>query len=234
MKTLPNTLAFVLAVGLAGCQSGDKKAAETEAPFTVPASSAPATHPAATTPTAAPAPAANSSTVSLPAALPLTALDVVPAVRQLLPAEGYVQTVSAKPLNIEPMAVALPPLWGSLKPGAARSMSGYRIGYEAVVKWVPKGYGPGQKVPATMPLYVPNGKDSLARFSLGGINPNLPGQEKYTVMEVAPNKPVTVRGVVYAFTGKDGQQKPALVVYPYRHRGGMPDASKMVFLPINQ
>ena len=229
MKNLPITSAFLLALGLTGCQSGEKKAAD--APFSAPATSTPATSPAAP---AAPAPAAASVTVTLPAPLPLTAVDVVPAIEQLLPPEGYVKTVSAKPLTIEPMAVTLPPLWGSLQPGAARSMSGYRIKYEAVVQWVPKGFGPGQKVPATMPLYVPNGKDSLARFSLGGLNPNVPSLEKYTVTEVAPNKPVTVQGVVYAFTGKNNQQKPALVVYPYRRKGGTPDASKMVFLPIKQ
>jgi hypothetical protein len=230
MKYLPTSSAFLLALGLAGCQSSDKK--EAEAPFTVPAIAPAATAPAV--PAATPAPTAAPATVILPAPLPLTAVDVVPAIEQLLPPEGYVKTVSAKPLTIEPMAVTLPPLWGSLQPGAARAMSGYRIKYEAVVQWVPKGFGPGQKVPASMTLYVPNGKDSLARFSLGGVNPNLPGMEKYTATEVAPNKPVTVQGVVYAFTGNDNQQKPALVVYPYRRKGGTPDASKMVFLPINK
>jgi hypothetical protein len=227
MNTPLNTCALLLALGLAsGCQSNDKQetaaSSSAQAPVTAPA------------PAAASAPTAAPTTGNVPAPLPLTAVDVRPAVEQLLPPQGYIEAISAKPLTIEPMAVALPPLWGSLKPGAARSRPGYRITYEAVVKWVPKGYGVGQKVPATMPLYTPNGADSLARFTLGGMNPIIPGQEKYTITEVAPNKPVTVRGVLYTFSGQDNQQQPALVVYPYRNRGGMPNANKMVYLPLAQ
>ena len=221
MKNPSNILAFLLALAT-GCHSNDT--AGTSSSAEVPASAQ----------SAASAPAAASTMGSIPPLLPLSAVDVRPAVEQLLPPEGYIQTVTAKPLAIEPLAVALPPLWGSLKPGAARSMPGYRITYEAAVKWVPKGYGIKEKVPATMPLYTPNGKDSLARFFLGGINPIVPGQEKYTITEVAPNVPVTVRGVLYTFSGKDNQQKPALVVYPYRDKGGMPNASKMVYLPLAQ
>ena len=220
MKNLPNTFVLLLALGLAtGCQSNDKQTA------TESSSSAEA-------PVTTPAPAAAPTTGNVPAPLPLTAVDVRPAVEQLLPPQGYIEVISAKAVNIEPMAVALPPLWGSLKPGAPRSGPGYRITYEAAVKWVPKGYGVGQKVPDTMPLYTPTGADSLARFSLGGINPIVPGQETYTITEVAPNKPVTVRGVVYAFSGQDNQQQPALVVYPYRNKGGMPNANQMIFLPL--
>jgi hypothetical protein len=227
MNTPLNTCALLLALGLAsGCQSNDKQ--ETAA------SSSAQAQAQAPAPAAASAPTAAPTTGNVPAPLPLTAVDVRPAVEQLLPPQGYIEAISAKPLTIEPMAVALPPLWGSLKPGAARSRPGYRITYEAVVKWVPKGYGVGQKVPATMPLYTPNGADSLARFTLGGMNPIIPGQEKYTITEVAPNKPVTVRGVLYTFSGQDNQQQPALVVYPYRNRGGMPNANKMVYLPLAQ
>jgi len=209
MKIPSQTFALLFGLGLVGgCQSNDTQAVTTEAPA------------AASAPTAATAP------------LPTTALDVRPAIEQLLPAEGYLQTVSTKTLKVEPMAVALPPLWGSLEPGASRAAPGYRISYEAVIQWVPKGFGPNEKVPATMTLYAPNGKDSLARFSLGGINYNIPGEEKYTVSEIEPNKPVSVRGVLYAFAGKDNQLKPALVVYPYRNKGGVSDPTKMAFLPL--
>ncbi|SMB79264.1 hypothetical protein SAMN00120144_3100 [Hymenobacter roseosalivarius DSM 11622] len=214
MKNL--LLSAVLLLALAGCQPSETKApaATADAPATA-------------------APAAAGAGAGLPAPLPTSAVDIRPAVEQLLPAEGYLHVVSAKALRIEPLQVALPPLWGSLKAGAARSMPGYRIGYEAVIKWVPKGYGT-ETVPASMPLYAPTGRDTLARFLLGGINPIVPGSENYTSHNVAPEKPVTVRGTVYAFTGQDNQQQPALVVYPYRDKGGVPQASKMTFLPLSQ
>ena len=85
-----------------------------------------------------------------------------------------------------------------------------------------------------MTLYAPNGKDSLARYNLGGMNYNIPGQEKYTVSEIEPNKPVSVRGVLYAFAGQNNQNKPALVVYPYRNKGGVSDPSKLTFLSLPQ
>ena len=217
MKTPSQTFALLLGLGLAsGCQSSDKQATTAEAP-------------AASAPTAA---TTEASPADGPA--PTTALDIRPAIEQLLPAEGYLQVVSSKALEIEPMSVSLPPLWGSMKPNASRAAPGYRISYEAVVKWVPKGFGPNEKVPATMTLYAPNGKDSLARYNLGGVNLNIPGQEKYTVSEIEPNKPVSVRGVLYAFRGVDTQTKPALVVYPYRNKGGVEDPTKMTFLPLPQ
>lgn len=224
MKNLPVTFALLLALAT-GCQSSDRQQTA--------ASDASAYTPTAA-PVAASTPVAGSSTPNVPSLLPTTAIDVRPAVEQLLPEQGYLQTVSAKTLKVEPMTVALPPLWGSLQPGAARAMPGCRISYEAVLQWVPAGYGASEKVPATMALYAPNGRDSLARYRLGGVNANVPGQEKYTELQVAPNKPVTVRGVVYAFTGKDNQQKPALVVYPYRHKGEERNPSNMTFLPLSQ
>jgi hypothetical protein len=215
MKKPPITVAVLLALGLAaGCQSSEKQpdpaTASSPAPASAPAASSPAT-------LSAPLP-------------PLTSVDVRPGVEQLLPKEGYLQVVSAKMLKADAMQLTLPPLWGSLQSGAARTMPGYRIAYEAVLRWTPTGYGKG-KVPASQPLYVPNGRDSLARFSLGGINFNVPGAEKYTVSDITPDKPVTVSGVLYAFA--DPKQS-RLIVYPYRNKGGVADASKFVSLPLTQ
>ncbi|MBD2769344.1 hypothetical protein IC235_15760 [Hymenobacter sp. BT664] len=182
------------------------------------------------------APAATAPTATLPAPLPLAAVDLKPGVAEQTPREGYLQVVSVRALKAEPMQLRLPALWQS-DPDRADGQKvapGYRISYEAVLQWIPQGFG-RQKVPASLPLYSPNGRDTLASFRVGGLNLNVPGRERYTVTPIEPRKPLTVRGTLYAFTGQNEQQQPALVVYPYRGRtGGFDDSFKKVLLPISQ
>ena len=117
---------------------------------------------------------------------------------------------------------------------AQKEAPGYRISYEAVLQWIPQGFG-HQKVPDSLPLYAPNGRDTLASFRVGGLNLNVPGRERHSVTPIEPRKPLTVRGTLYAYLSENEQQQPALVVYPYRGRaGGFDDSFKKVMLPISQ
>jgi hypothetical protein len=182
------------------------------------------------------APAATQPTTTLPAPLPITAVDLKPGVAEQTPREGYLQVVSAKVLKAEPLQLRLPAPWQSDpdRPDGVKQAPGYRISYEAVLQWIPQGFG-HQKVPASLPLYSPNGRDTLASFRVGGMNLNVPGRERYTVTPIEPRKPLTVRGTLYAFLGRNEQKQPALVVYPYRGRaGGFNDSFKKVLLPISQ
>ena len=180
--------------------------------------------------------AANPLTINLPAPLRITAVDLKPGVVEQTPREGYLQVVSAKVLKAEPMQLRLPAMWQS-DPDRAdtkKEAPGYRIAYEAVIQWIPQGFG-RQKVPVSLLLYSPNGHDTLASFRVGGINLNVPGRERYAVTPIEPRKPLTVRGTLYAFLGQNEQKQPALAVYPYRGRaGGFDDSFKKVLLPISQ
>lgn len=180
------------------------------------------------------APAASQPAGNLPA--PLPALDLKPGVAEQTPREGYLQVVSAKALKAEPMQLRLPVQWQS-DPDRAdviKAAPGYRITYEAVLQWIPQGFG-RQQVPASLPLYSPNGRDTLASFRVGGQNLNVPGRERYEVTPIQPRKPLTVRGTLYTYLGQNEEKQPALVVYPYRGRaGGFDDSFKKVLLPISR
>jgi hypothetical protein len=132
------------------------------------------------------------------------------------------------------MQVTLPWLWGSDpdRPGGRKvgTAPGYRISYEAVLRWQPTGYGPKEKIPTSLPLYSPNGTDTLAGFQLGAEGLTKP--EHFAVSQIQPNTPVTVRGTLYAYLGQDNQKQPALVVYPYRDPTSLPEPNKMTFLPL--
>ncbi|MFD1470247.1 hypothetical protein ACFQ48_18615 [Hymenobacter caeli] len=216
--------AFVV---LAGCQSGSEKAAEVDAQILTKAAEK-----VASSPQEKARQDAWKTATTLPQALSPAAVDLTAGVKQLLPAQGYLELVSATPQKIEPALVRLPGLWASLKPNYPQVAPGYRIPFEAVVKWKPTGYRPGERVPATIALYSPNGRDSLAGWQVAGANPNVPGAERYTISEIRPNEPVTVRGTLYAFAGQDPSHHPLLVVYPYHHANSLPDARQMVTLPI--
>ncbi|MCB2411102.1 hypothetical protein [Hymenobacter lucidus] len=216
MKNLPLFIATGFTLGLtAACQSNP------------------------TPPEAAATPAKSAATqpaTNLPAPLPLTAVDLKPGVAEQTPREGYLQVVSAKALKAEPMQLRLPALWQSDpdRADAKKEAPGYRISYEAVLQWIPQGFG-RQKVPASLSLYAPNGRDTLASFRVGGLNLNVPGRERYSVTPIEPRKPLTVRGTLYAFLSQNEQHQPTLVVYPYRGRaGGFDDSFKKVLLPISQ
>lgn len=219
MKSLPLSLAAILLGCLASsCQSDN-------------------TNPASTTAQPVPdrnAPAAATPVGSFPAPLSPSAFDVRPGVEQQTPKQGYLQVVSAKALKAEPMQVTLPWMWGSDpdRPGGRKvgSAPGYRISYEAVLRWKPMGYGPKEKVPASLPLYSPNGTDSLASFQVGAGG--ITKLERFTVSQIQPNTPVTVRGTLYAYTGQNNQKQPALVVYPYRDPSGLPEPNRMTFLTL--
>ncbi|MBC6609063.1 hypothetical protein H8B13_19750 [Hymenobacter sp. BT188] len=216
MKNLPLSLAAGLALG-----------------FTVSCQSNPTSKETSSTPDA---PAATQPVANFPAPLPLTAVDLKLGVAEQTPREGYLQVVSAKALKAEPMQLRLPAMWQSDPDRAdiVKDAPGYRISYEAVLQWLPQGFG-RQPVPASLPLYSPNGRDTLASFRVGGQNLNVPGRERYDVTPIQPRKPLTVRGTLYAFLGENEQKQPALVVYPYRGRaGGFDDSFKKVLLPISQ
>jgi hypothetical protein len=215
MKNLPLFIAAGCALGIAAaCQS----------------------NPAPETADSPDAPAASQPASTVPTPLPITGVDLKPGVAEQTPREGYLQVVSAKVLKAESMQLRLPTMWQSDpdRPDGTKEAPGYRISYEAVLQWIPQGFG-RQKVPASLPLYSPNGRDSLASFRVGGLNLNVPGRERYAVTPIEPRKPLTVHGTLYAYLGQNEQKQPALVVYPYRGRaGGFDDSFKKVLLPISQ
>ena len=223
-KRLFVLLAFVL---LASCQSNTEKAAAVDAQILTKAAEKVASSPQETARLAA-----WKTANTLPPALAPAAVDLSAGIKQLLPAQGYLELVSATPQKVEPALVRLPGLWASLKPNYPQVAPGYRIPFEAVVRWKPTGYRPGERVPATITLYSPNGRDSLAGWQVAGANPNVLGSERFTVSEIRAGEPVTVHGTLYAFAGKDPANHPLLVVYPYHHANSLPDARQMVTLPV--
>ncbi|MGI4741308.1 MAG: hypothetical protein ACRYG7_39585 [Janthinobacterium lividum] len=212
---------------LASCQSKTEKAAEVDTQILTKAAEK-----VASSPQEKARLAAWKTATTLPPALSSAAVDLTAGIKQLLPAQGYLELVSATPQKVEPALVRLPGLWASLKPNYPQVAPGYRIPFEAVLRWKPTGYRPGERVPATITLYSPNGRDSLAGWQVAGTNPNVPGAERYAISEIKPGEPVTVRGTLYTFAGKDPANHPLLVVYPYRHANALPDARQLVTLPV--
>lgn len=152
----------------------------------------------------------------------LATLDIRPAVELQLPksAHGtsYLQLVSAQVLKAEPLSVQQPGSWTALRQGQP-VVPGYRIAYEAVIKWQPLTDGPDQQKMPILTLYTPTGRDTLACFYTDASQ-YLPDTSRFTASRMLPDQPLTVRGTLYAYEGKDRQQQRALIVYPYNHKGG--------------
>lgn len=166
---------------------------------------------------------------TLPPARPTSALDLRAGVEQMLPVAGSLELVAATAQKLEPAILALPPLWASPKGGYPAVAPGYRIPFTAVLRCKPSATAGAP----TVPLYSPNGRDTLASFRVGGINLNVPGRERYEVREIRPTEALTVHGVLYTYLGQDSQRQPALVVYPYHNAGNIMN-QKMVFLPLTR
>ena len=167
---------------------------------------------------------ATAKPAPLPAGIPA---DLSKAVAELLPREGYLQLVSARLTGPgQPATLALPVLWRPTKPNYPPVAPGYRLPFEAVLRWQPTGYAPGERVPAAMTLRGPSAQDSLAGFTL------VEGSAAATAQTVRANQPFTVRGTLYAYQATD-QAQPALVLYPYRDPAGLPDRRKLITLPLH-
>lgn len=158
--------------------------------------------------------------------------DLRPALELLLPKDGYLQLVSVKAAGVaQPAILQLPILWRPIKGNYPSVAPGYRLPFEAVLKWKPMGYGPGEKIPAAMALEGPWAPDTLNTFSLREPEVTVPGQAATAPILLKPGQPVTVRGVAYAYaTTPAAGQAPRLVLYPYQNPLGPPDARKMVYL----
>ena len=161
-------------------------------------------------------------------------VDLRPAVEQLLPKDGYLQLISVKAAGAaEPAILLLPILWRPIKGNYPPVAPGYRLPFEAVLKWHPVGYAPKEKIPTEMALDGPWASDTLAGFTLREPDVTVPGQTGAASILMRPWREVTVRGVAYAYatTPTDGQS-PRLVLYPYQNPLGPPDTRKMVYLPL--
>lgn len=209
MKTNAQAALWGLAVSLAACQSEP------------PAAQAPPEN------IARPA----SAVVTQPAPLPNAAVDVGPALQQLLPPQGYLKADSIQTVSVTPIVAELPPLWGALGPGASRVAPAYRIAYRARLRWQPTGYSRPQDIPTKETLYVPD-KDTLALYALGGASPLTPDPGRHRTIEIRPYEAVEVAGTVYAYTTHDKEGKPALVAYPYRHKDRVASLNQMVFIAL--
>jgi hypothetical protein len=161
-------------------------------------------------------------------------IDLRPAVEQLLPRAGYLQLVSVKAAGAaEPAILLLPILWRPIKGNYPPVAPGYRLPFEAVLKWQPVDYAPGEKIPAELALNGPWASDTLAGFTLHEPGVTLPGQAGKDSILMRAGREVTVRGVAYAYaTTPAAGQPPQLVLYPYQNPLGPPDARKMVYLPL--
>ena len=161
-------------------------------------------------------------------------VDLRPALEQLLPPDGYLQLVSVKAAGAaQPAILLLPILWRPIKGNYPTVAPGYRLPFEAVLKWKPMGYAQGEKIPAAMALDGPGALDTLNTFSLREPEVTVPGRAATAPMLLKPGQAVTVRGVAYAYaTPPAAGQAPRLVLYPYRNPLGPPDARKMVYLPL--
>ena len=172
-------------------------------------------------PTATSANAPDAPSVSPSAASPsLAGLDIRPAVELQLPksahGQSYLQLVSATVLKAEPLSVRQPANWTALRQ-AKPVVPGYRISYEAVLRWQPISQGPDEQKMAALSLYTPNGPDTVACIYTTASR-YLPDTSGFTASQIKPGQPVTVRGTLYAYAGTS-QQQPALIVYPYNHKG---------------
>ncbi|SHM09766.1 hypothetical protein [Hymenobacter psychrotolerans] len=161
-------------------------------------------------------------------------VDLRPAVEQLLPRDGYLELISVKAAGVpEPAILLLPILWRPIKGNYPPVAPGYRLPFEAVLRWHPVGYAPRKKIPTEMALNGPWSSDTLAGFTLHEPDVSLPGQASDASIIMRPWREVTVRGVAYAYaTSPAAGQPPQLVLYPYQNPLGPPDARKMVYLPL--
>jgi hypothetical protein len=153
----------------------------------------------------------------------------------MLPEEGYLRLVSLTPGPAQPAILALPVLWRPTKAGLPPVAPGYRIPFEAVIQWKPTGYAPGERIPTSITLYQPAPQDSLSGYTVGA--PNAAGvagaiESRAKKTTIRANEPVTIQGVLYAYTAASTGRR-GLVVYPYRNPAGLPDAKKMVQIPFN-
>ena len=152
--------------------------------------------------------AAQKASLVLPAALSASAVEVRAGVAQLLPEDGYLELVSARGQTPQPMTIGLPPMARmGVKTGYPKVAPGYKIPFEAVLRWKPTGYVSKPK-PALMVVQTP--KDSLMGFSITELN------QGYQTVAVRPGEPVTVQGVLYAYFDPANPQR--LVLYPYQNK----------------
>lgn len=192
--------ALLLPLGLASCQSKEDKAAAQIVDALQTQSESPAEQARI---------AAQKAAHVLPAGMPAFAIDLRPGVEALLPEEGYLELVSFKGQSVLPVIIGLPPMARiGVKPGYPKVAPGYKIPFEAVLRWKPTGYGKSKPMPAKMIIQTP--KDSLLGFSISELN------QQYTTVAVRPGEPVTVQGVLYAYTDKDNPNR--LVLYPYHNK----------------
>ncbi|GAC1601359.1 MAG: hypothetical protein NVS3B25_29230 [Hymenobacter sp.] len=163
-------------------------------------------------------------------------VDLRPAVEQLLPGDGYLELVSGKSSGAaEPAILLLPILWRPIKGNYPPVAPGYRLPFEAVLRWPPVGYAPRKKIPTEMALDGPWASDTLASFTLHEPEVTLSGQAGTASIIMRPWREVTVRGVAYAYaTAPAAGQAPSLVLYPYQNPLGPADARKMVHLPLGK
>ena len=153
--------------------------------------------------------AAQKAAHVLPGRLPASAVDVRPGVEQLLPEEGYLELVSVKGQSPIPKIIGLPPMSRiGVKPGYPKVAPGYKIPFEAVLRWKPTGFVQTKPTAGTLRVQTP--KDSLLRFYISDLN--VGGK----AVPVRPGEPVTVQGVLYAYTDKDNSNR--LVLYPYQNK----------------
>jgi|GEM_PF-6019745 len=156
------------------------------------------------------------------------------ALEQLLPQDGYLQLVSVKATGAaQPAILLLPIMWRPIKGNYPPVAPGYRLPFEAVLKWKPMGYASEEKIPAAMALDGPWAPDTLNTFSLREPEVSVPGQAAAAPILPKLGQAETVRGVAYAYaTPPAAGQAPRLVLYPYQNPLGPPDSRKMVYLPL--
>ena len=206
---IPMRYVALLALGLAtACQSKEEKAA---------AQIVDALQAQAESPAEQARMAAQKAAYVLPPALPASAVDVRAAVEQLLPEEGYLELLSVKNQALQPITLTLPTFWRiGLKAGYPKVGPGYKIPFEAVLRWKPTGYGKSKPKVAALGMQTP--KDSLMRFYISEMA--MGGK----FVPIHPGEPVTVKGTLYTYLDKDQAQR--LLVYPYQN--------KQVYLPLSK
>ena len=206
---IPTRYVALVALGLAtACQSKEDKAA---------AQIVDALQAQAESPAEQARMAAQKAAYVLPAPLPASAVDVRLGVEQLLPPEGYLELVSAKGQDLQPIIIGFPPMWRiGVKPGYPKVGPGYKIPFEAVLRWNPTGYGKSKPKLAALGVQTP--KDSLMRFYISELA--LGGKS----VAIRPGEPVTVQGTLYTYIDKDNPQR--LLLYAYQ--------DKQVFLALTK
>lgn len=206
---IPTRYVALVALSLAaGCQSKEEKAA---------AQIVDALQTQAESPAEQAKMAAQKAAYVLPAALPASAVDVRPGVELLLPEEGYLELISVKAQNLQPITIGLPAMQRiGIKPGYPKVGPGYKIPFEAVLRWNPKGYGKSKPKAASLGIQTP--KDSLMGFYISEMA--MGGK----FVPIRPGEPLTVHGTLYTYLDRDNAQR--LLVYPYRN--------KQVILPLTK